>query len=47
MTTVSAVVFLYSTQTQLASVAVLDMDDARGVVPAFEHVFALALTNCA
>jgi iron(III) transport system permease protein len=28
MTTVSAVVFLYSTHTQLASIAVLNMDDA-------------------
>jgi iron(III) transport system permease protein len=34
MTTVSAVVFLYSTQTQLASVAVLNMDDAGDVAPA-------------
>ena len=34
MTTVSAVVFLYSPQTTLASVAVLNMDDAGDVAPA-------------
>lgn len=34
MTTVSAVVFLYSTDTTLASVAVLNMDDAGDIAPA-------------
>jgi len=34
LTTVSAVVFLYSPQTALASVAVLNMDDAGDVAPA-------------
>lgn len=34
MTTVSAVVFLYSPQTTLASVAVLNMDDAGDIAPA-------------
>ncbi|MCS6945837.1 MAG: putative 2-aminoethylphosphonate ABC transporter permease subunit [Sutterellaceae bacterium] len=34
MTTVSAVVFLYTPHTQLASVAVLNMDDAGDIAPA-------------
>ncbi len=34
MTTVSAVVFLYSTHTNLASIAVLNMDDAGELAPA-------------
>ena len=34
MTTVSAVVFIYSVNTQLASIAVLNMDDAGDVAPA-------------
>ncbi len=34
MTTVSAVVFLYAPSTQLASVAVLNMDDAGDIAPA-------------
>ncbi|MCS7268294.1 MAG: putative 2-aminoethylphosphonate ABC transporter permease subunit [Geminicoccaceae bacterium] len=34
MTTVSAVVFLYSPRTQLASIAVLNMDDAGDIAPA-------------
>lgn len=34
MTTVSAVVFLYAPHTQLASVAVLNMDDAGDIAPA-------------
>ena len=34
MTTVSAVVFLYSPDTALASVAILNMDDAGDVAPA-------------
>jgi len=33
MTTVSAVVFLYGPKTQLASVAVLNMDDAGDIAP--------------
>lgn len=39
MTTVSAVVFLYSTRTNLASVAVLNMDDAGE----FAHAIAMAM----
>jgi len=34
MNTVSAVVFLYSSNTTLASVAVLNMDDAGDIAPA-------------
>ncbi len=34
MTTVSAVVFLYSPKTTLASIAVLNMDDAGDIAPA-------------
>ena len=34
MTTVSAVIFLYSPDTALASIAVLNMDDAGDVAPA-------------
>jgi len=34
MTTVSAVVFLYSSKTTLVSVAVLNMDDASDKAPA-------------
>ena len=34
MTTVSAVVFLYGPETPLASVAVLNMDDAGDIAPA-------------
>ena len=34
MTTVSAVVFLYSSKTSLASIAVLNMDDAGDIAPA-------------
>ena len=34
MTTVSAVIFLYSYNTMLASVAVLNMDDAGDIAPA-------------
>ena len=37
MTTVSAVVFLYSPETTLASVAVLAMDDAGDTAPARRH----------
>ena len=39
MTTVSAVVFLYSPKTSLASVAVLNMDDAGE----FAHAIAMAV----
>jgi iron(III) transport system permease protein len=39
MTTVSAVVFLYSTHTSLASIAVLNMDDAGE----FAHAIAMAV----
>ncbi|HYC38546.1 MAG TPA: putative 2-aminoethylphosphonate ABC transporter permease subunit [Usitatibacter sp.] len=39
MTTVSAVVFLYSTQTNLAAIAVLNMDDAGE----FAHAIAMAM----
>ncbi|PLP56644.1 putative 2-aminoethylphosphonate ABC transporter permease subunit [Mesorhizobium loti] len=47
MTTVSAVVFLYSTQTQLASVAVLNMDDAGDVAPAAAMGMMIFYTNIA
>jgi iron(III) transport system permease protein len=39
MTTVSAVVFLYSTDTALASIAVINMDDAGE----FAHATAMAM----
>ena len=45
MTTVSAVVFLYSTQTALASVAVLNMDDAGDVAPAAAMGMMIFYTN--
>ncbi|RFC69395.1 MULTISPECIES: putative 2-aminoethylphosphonate ABC transporter permease subunit [Mesorhizobium] len=45
MTTVSAVVFLYSTQTQLASVAVLNMDDAGDIAPAAAMGMMIFYTN--
>ena len=47
MTTVSAVVFLYSTQTQLASVAVLNMDDAGDIAPAAAMGMMIFYTNVA
>ena len=47
MTTVSAVVFLYSTHTQLASVAVLNMDDAGDVAPAAAMGMMIFYTNIA
>ena len=47
MTTVSAVVFLYSAQTQLASVAVLNMDDAGDVAPAAAMGMMIFYTNVA
>ncbi len=47
MTTVSAVVFLYSPQTQLASVAVLNMDDAGDVAPAAAMAVLIFITAAA
>ena len=45
MTTVSAVVFLYSTHTALASVAVLNMDDAGDIAPAASMGMMIFYTN--
>lgn len=45
MTTVSAVVFLYSTETNLASVAVLNMDDAGDIAPAAAMGMMIFYTN--
>jgi len=45
MTTVSAVVFLYSSGTTLASVAVLNMDDAGDVAPAAAMGMMIFYTN--
>jgi iron(III) transport system permease protein len=45
MTTVSAVVFLYAPHTQLASVAVLNMDDAGDVAPAAAMAVLIFLTS--
>lgn len=45
MTTVSAVVFLYSPQTMLASVAVLNMDDAGDTAPAAAMALMIFYTN--
>ena len=45
MTTVSAVVFLYSTDTALASIAVLNMDDAGDVAPAAAMGMMIFYTN--
>ncbi|MBX3597833.1 MAG: putative 2-aminoethylphosphonate ABC transporter permease subunit [Rhizobiaceae bacterium] len=47
MTTVSAVVFLYSAETQLASVAVLNMDDAGDIAPAAAMGMMIFYTNVA
>ena len=47
MTTVSAVVFIYSAQTQLASVAVLNMDDAGFIAPAAAMGVMIFYTNVA
>jgi iron(III) transport system permease protein len=44
MTTVSAVVFLYASDTTLASVAVLNMDDAGDVAPAAAMAMMIAYT---
>ncbi|MDP6706335.1 MAG: putative 2-aminoethylphosphonate ABC transporter permease subunit [Alphaproteobacteria bacterium] len=45
MTTVSAVVFLYSPETNLASVAVLNMDDAGDIAPAAAMGMMIFYTN--
>ncbi len=45
MTTVSAVVFLYSTNTNLASIAVLNMDDAGDIAPAAAMGMMIFYTN--
>jgi iron(III) transport system permease protein len=47
MTTVSAVVFLYSVHTTLASVAVLNMDDAGDVAPAAAMAMMIFYTSAA
>ncbi len=47
MTTVSAVVFLYSPDTTLASVAVLNMDDAGDIAPAAAMGMMIFYTNAA
>ncbi len=47
MTTVSAVVFLYSPTTTLASVAVLNMDDAGDIAPAAAMGMMIFYTNAA
>jgi len=44
LTTVSAVVFIYAPQTTLASIAVLNMDDAGDVAPAAAMAMTLFLT---
>lgn len=44
MTTVSAVVFLYSPRTTLASIAVLNMDDAGDIAPAAAMAVLIFLT---
>ncbi len=45
MTTVSAVIFLYSTDTQLASVAALNMDDAGDIAPAAAMCMMIVLAS--
>ena len=47
MTTVSAVIFLYSPDTALASVAVMNMDDAGDVAPAAAMGMMIFYTNIA
>jgi iron(III) transport system permease protein len=47
MTTVSAVVFLYSPDTTLAAVAILNMDDAGDVAPAAAMAIVIFLTSAA
>ncbi len=45
MTTVSAVIFLYSTDTSLASIAALNMDDAGDVAPAAAMCMVIVATS--
>jgi iron(III) transport system permease protein len=45
MTTVSAVVFLYSPDTALASIAMLNMDDAGDIAPAAAMGMMIFYTN--
>ena len=45
MTTVSAVVFLYSPDTTLAAIAVLNMDDAGDIAPAAAMAMTIFLTS--
>jgi len=45
MTTTSAVVFLYSAETPLASIAVLNMDDAGDVAPAAAMAMMIVFTS--
>ncbi len=47
MTTVSALVFLYGPDTQLASVAVLNMDDAGDTAPAAAMAMVIVATSAA
>jgi iron(III) transport system permease protein len=47
LTTVSAVIFLYSPDTTLASIAVLNMDDAGDVAPAAAMGMMIFYTNVA
>jgi iron(III) transport system permease protein len=47
MTTVSAVVFLYAPKTALASIAVLNMDDAGDIAPAAAMGMMIFYTNAA
>jgi iron(III) transport system permease protein len=47
MTTVSAVVFLYGPHTTLASVAVLNMDDAGDIAPAAAMAMVIVATSAA
>jgi len=47
MTTVSAVVFIYGPKTTLASVAVLNMDDAGDIAPAAAMGMMIFYTNAA
>ena len=45
MTTVSAVIFLYSTDTKLASVAVINMDDAGATAAAAAMAMMIVYTS--
>ena len=45
MTTVSAVVFLYSPDTTLAAIAVLNMDDAGDIAPAAAMATLILVTS--